>query len=41
MAGGASFAPNLWSLLAEAIDARSNSSLSQTALIVLIKKVKN
>ena len=41
IAGGASFAPSRWSLLADAIDARNNSSLSQTALIVLIKKVRN
>ena len=41
IAGGASLAPNLWSLLAEAIEARNSSSLSHTALIVLMKNVKN
>jgi hypothetical protein len=39
IAGGASLAPSLWSLLADAMVALKDS-LSLTALIVLIKKVK-
>ena len=41
IAGGASLAPNRWSLLALAMAALNNSSYSFTALIVFIKKVKN
>ncbi len=41
IAGGASLAPNRWSLLALAIEARSNSSYSFTAFKVLMKKVRN
>ncbi|MFN8338770.1 MAG: hypothetical protein U0T36_07095 [Saprospiraceae bacterium] len=36
IAGGASLAPSLWSLLAEAIDALNKSAWSCTALIVFI-----
>src|SRR5690554_4302527 len=41
IAGGASLAPRRWSLLAEAIEALSRSACSCTALMVLIKKVRN
>ena len=41
IAGGASLAPKRWSLPAEAIAARSKSEWSWTALMVLMKKVRN
>ncbi len=41
IAGGASLAPNLWSLLADAILALKRSAYSCTALIVFTKNVKN
>src|SRR5690606_29747142 len=41
IAGGASFAPKRWSLLAEAIEARNKSAYSLTALRTFTKKVKN
>ena len=41
IAGGASLAPNRWSLLAEATEALNKGSYSHTALMVQIKKVRN
>src|SRR5690606_11082092 len=41
IAGGASFAARRWSLLWLAIDARSKSAFSETALMVLTKNVRN
>src|SRR5690606_13894725 len=41
IAGGASFAPKRWSLLWLAMDARSKSACSYTALMVLTKNVRN
>ncbi len=41
MAGGASFAPKRWSFDAAAMAARMRSARSFTALMVLMKKVKN
>jgi len=41
IAGGASFAPNRWSLLLEAIDALSKSAWWYTARMVAVKKTKN
>ena len=41
IAGGASFAPSLWSFPAEATDTRSNSWYSSTALITAVRNSKN
>src|ERR1700761_332008 len=41
MAGGASLAPKRWSLFTDAMDARSRSACSYTALMVFTKKVRN
>ncbi len=41
MAGGASFAPSLWSFPTSAAEARSNSACSSTALIIQVSTSRN
>ena len=41
IAGGASFAPSLWSFAADAIDARRRSACKSTALIAAQRNVRN